>query len=99
MRISDWSSDVFSSDLCDKHIGMPGGFQRGAQCGDGNAALLFHFANASFGRSFSSLQFSLREIPFTVAEDEEVLALLVADQTTGGFDIEDRKSQRLNSSH
>src|SRR3546814_7598599 len=98
MRISDWSSDVCSSDLLDAILG--GGL-------DPDRMYLYE-GRPGTGKTTIALQFLLegvrrgeRVLYITLSETRRELALVAKRHgwTLDGIELLDRKSTRLNSSH
>src|SRR3546814_4157918 len=99
MRISDWSSDVCSSDL----VAQPGG------CEAGRRSRRFHRVNVALvlrRRSTGEGQRDRPQVEVKEAIAQPRLVVVVALGLRGGDDLdlpgveaEDRKSTRLNSSH
>src|SRR3546814_1830032 len=87
MRISDWSSDVCSSDLLEetRRVENSGGIQ--ASLAGRYALALFELARD--GKQLDSVAQSLASVKAALAQSEEFRALTTRD----------RKSTRLNSSH
>src|SRR3546814_5875402 len=100
MRISDWSSDVCSSDLVGRDLGRD--IEQGlAQLGHLLAALRLQFGRAGIEQHFrledEAVADDLHILAATeqLAQAPEELRALVLQLV----DLADRKSTRLNSSH
>src|SRR3546814_1638491 len=106
MRISDWSSDVCSSDLVDQRVGalveMDAGF--GAMHDDvaaGDAAPVLGAATAVTAEPAAGAAAAEGEADAPLAAVAQLAAhqVLFEDVVLAGSFEEDRKSTRLNSSH
>src|SRR3546814_9798375 len=101
MRISDWSSDVCSSDLSVFTLGLKGGYAAGVKMVE-SCELLSHLANIGDVRSLilhpaSTTHRQLNDAQLAAAgAGPEVVRLSIGLETVDDID---RKSTRLNSSH
>src|SRR3546814_2015415 len=108
MRISDWSSDVCSSDLLGEHVRILRAFtgEQQAQLAGRIADTVMH-AGARLERLgvraldlFDRLFKLFAKVVVAVADQREALrAACIRTAGFGNFGQRDRKSTRLNSSH
>src|SRR3546814_4985163 len=112
MRISDWSSDVCSSDLSDAGDAQPGDLVLVEKAGRPpriTGRVVERLGDPFEPRSFSLIAIHQKGIPDVFSDDTLDEAEQVARQPLGDdredlrhlpiVAIEDRKSTRLNSSH
>src|SRR3546814_9715865 len=101
MRISDWSSDVCSSDLCPLRL-QPDLAQPLLQIFVGGDRLgikvRMRGIDAAFQRPNHIIRPEMQEKGYRIARDARAARVGVADAVGGGGQA-DRKSTRLNSSH
>src|SRR3546814_1518694 len=99
MRISDWSSDVCSSDLIDD-IATNTSFN-GVKLTDGSQATVTIQSGASAGQTISISLTDAKAATLNLT-DESAAGATAGTVTAAGISLEtqsDRKSTRLNSSH
>src|SRR3546814_9927056 len=107
MRISDWSSDVCSSDLLDEAFAAAQLLCRGEDAGEPSSALLAAVPPQAGGPPWGGFVtlFPDPEFPHfgavlaseAVADDPSCAEIVISGAEA--FELEDRKSTRLNSSH
>src|SRR3546814_4305226 len=99
MRISDWSSDVCSSDLCDLLIdeALYSDYADQGQVGEGTATRIRRLIDLSIDAGASAVLFAGSVFGAEVVEARSGINCPVF--TSFDAMIIDRKSTRLNSSH
>src|SRR3546814_4053861 len=94
MRISDWSSDVCSSDLAGDHVDDPLDWRLRA------LSVLHHSNDAGKRRILADLgRLELEAAGFVDRCPDDLVAVLFLDRHRFARDHRDRQSTRLNSSH